>query len=263
MSNRNPIGLPLWNVLLALGVSKEGIEYKVSKEIENALSRLIGFASHGGQAIFQQNLIPQLRNIDTALQSFSSLFTADIAALLPGSVFSLGQLGNLLTDAMKKEIFDAIPKDVGQALNTLLNNIKSTEGDINGKRVNLPVFLANVVAELKESKTVEELIEKFIKIMDDESLSGMDLLDNVETIISGGFGDITLNIDALGNITETLSDAASQALSLFSSSLGGLPAVNGSLFDQVENLAGMIGRRPREDVEKIRKNFEEFSKAPK
>ena len=45
MSNRNPIGFPLWNVLLALGVSKEGIEYKVSKEIENALNEVRILAS--------------------------------------------------------------------------------------------------------------------------------------------------------------------------------------------------------------------------
>tara|TARA_R110000772_G_scaffold99174_1_gene198786 strand:- start:65889 stop:66989 length:1101 start_codon:yes stop_codon:yes gene_type:complete len=242
----DPRLVEMWNVLLTKGVGKttvNGVEiYEIFEEVKNKLIDLAGLNSHGAIPLLMNNLIPDVKRIETALQSAASAMTADLQSLIPGNIFSLGQLKDLLTDSMKKEIFDAVPGDVGQVLNTLLNNIRSTSGDINGKRVNLPIFLANVVAELKDAKTVDELVEKFMKILQDESLSGMDLLGNIETEIEGAFGTIKLQIDSLGNITEIVDDVVSQAMSTFSSLLGSLPSVSGALFSNFNDVEAVMSR---------------------
>ena len=168
--------------------------------------------------------------------------TDNLQSLIPGNIFSLGQLKDLLTDSMKKEIFDAIPEDAGKALNSLLNNLRTSSGGMDGKRVNLPIFLANVVNELKNAKTPNDVMEKILNIMQDESLSGMDLLASIETEIEGAFGTIKLQIDGSGNITEVLDDVVSQAMSAFSSVLSSLPSVSGALFDQFNDMQDVMSR---------------------
>jgi len=244
--NEDPRTVPLNNVEELMSVENRAgspTQWFPKDVREFILKNFDGLFPHGAEAPFMTSLIPDVKRIETALQSSTSRMTADLQALIPGNIFSLGQLKDLLTDSMKKEIFDAIPADAAKVLNSLLNNLQTASGgSINGKRVNLPVFLANVVNELKNVKTPNDVMEKIMSIMQDESLSGMDLLSNIEVEIEGPFGNTTLQIDSSGNITENLNDTVNQAILAFNSALGGVAAASGSIFDQFNDFGDVKSR---------------------
>jgi len=263
--DEDPRNVPLKNVEEVMGVEgKTGspFQYFEKNVREFLLSNFDGLFPHGTEAPFMMPLVPDVKRIETALQSAATKMTADLQSLIPGNIFSLGQLKDLLTDSMKKEIFDAIPDDAGKVLKSLLNNIRTTGDSINGKRVNLPIFLANVVNELKSVKTPNDVMEKIMNIMQDESLSGMDLLANIETEIESAFGTIKLQIDGLGNITEVLDDVVNQAISAFNSVLNSLPSVSDTLFSNFNNLPAVTDRMSLETQKAINETLAKIKVAP-
>jgi len=251
------------NVKRVESLSKESVngveQYIIKSEKDFRLNDFRGFSASLTKELFNKINISQMKNVPTALQSVSSILGASALSNLPGTLFSLGNLKNLLTDDIRREINKVLPANLQQALDTILNNLVTVEGE--GRRVNLPILLANIIEELKNVKNIGDLENLLDKIMNDNTFAGTDLLDKLEQIISGPFGDIKLQIDAFGNITETLSDAANQALSAFGGVLSSLPSASGSLFDSIEDLVGIMNTMKLSSD--LKNTFEELKKAPK
>jgi hypothetical protein len=236
--------------------------WEVKEEVEHILADFAGFFSKLNHPLFNTIKIPQLKNLPTALAPFSSILSSGMLDNIPGDIFSLGNLRDLLTDDMKKEITDALPKELQTVLNTVLKNMVSVGGNVNGKRVNLPIFLANVVTELKNAKSAADIISILEKLRDDDSFSGMDLLDDYIEEIEGAMGNTSITIDSSGNVSASLLDSAQELFDSLQSTLNSLPSVTGNLWENVPDLGDQLSRLTDEALQRITDMKNEIGSAP-
>ena len=226
---------------------------KVVEAIEKGqhyLAALNGLNVTGAQAQLAGVVIPQLKNMTTALTPFAGIITGNITSLLPGTNFDLGNLLNILPDELKKELFKNMPKDVQTTLNSYLAltqdyQVGNFGGAISGMRVNLEVFLPNVVNMLKDVTSSDELITKLQDIMSDTTLFGLDQLQALTSLIPTSFGNLSLNIGADGSITID-TGGLTDLLNSFTSQLSGVLSSSGSILDTISNFQDMIQRMKEE-----------------
>ena len=230
---------------------------KVVEELEHRMSDFAGYIGSHTHPIFNQILSKQAKNIPTALASTASILTSAMKGNIPGIPFSLGNLQSLLTDSMLKEITDALPPNLQTVLNTALNNMVTIEGEVDGKRVNLPVFLVNAVAELKTAKTVGDITSILEKFRDDDSFSGMDELEDYIEEVAGVFGNTNISINSTGNVTASLTDAAQSAFTASFSALESIKGVSGELWDDPE-LQKKFGHMTEKAQKALRELLEEL-----
>ena len=231
---------------------KESINEAGAKVVEviekglHSLSVLNGLNVTGAQAQLAGVVIPQLKNLTTALTPFAAIMSGNITSLLPGANFNLGNLLNILPDALKEELFKNMPKELQGTLNSYLSLVQDYQvgnfgGAISGMRVNLEVFLPNVVNALKNVQTPDELIDALQNVMSDTSLFGLDQLQSLTSLIPTSFGNLSLSIGADGSVSIDTS-AMTSLLSGLTSQLSGTLSAAGSLLDSVQDFGGMIQR---------------------
>lgn len=210
-----------------------------------SLKEVFGIASHGAQIDGVQ--MPQITNILTAKGGATNFITSSIAQAMPGSQFSLGDLLNIMPAKLQDELFSSMPKEVTEALTTTLALTQKydTSGVTGGlsmaKRIDPTIFLANAVKLLKDIEDVDELMAALKRLMTDASLGGLESTQHIYKSPST-FGEQTITIDSLGNITSLLESAGKDKLRSFSTMLGNITSPTGTLFDQVSDLPGMIDR---------------------
>lgn len=178
--------------------------------------------------------IPQVTNVATATQAFSSILTGDMLSLLPGMNMTLGSLLSSMPADLQKELFKNIPPEIGAALNSMTNLMQSMEFNESGgfntaTKINPDVYFANAVNLLADARTIYDLVGAFQQLQFDTTLFGLESLPPANFTATGGpFGDIPMQIDALGNITSLVPDSVTQLASAFSSLMGsgtGFPGV--------------------------------------
>jgi hypothetical protein len=186
--------------------------------------------------------IPQMQNIPTATQSFSSILTGDMLSMLPGMNMTLGSLFDNMPVALKDELFKNIPPEIGGAINSMSNLMQSMEivesGGFNtATKINPDVYFQNAVNLLADVRTIYDMVGAFQQLQYDTSLFGLESLPPVSFTSTGGpFGDIPMQVDALGNITSLVPDSVKQLSEAFSSLMS-----NGSSFPGVFPGANMFG----------------------
>lgn len=174
--------------------------------------------------------IPQVKSVETAVQAFSAIMPASALAGLPGMGLSLGNLFSNMPSVIKDQIFNALPKDMGDALNVITNILPeiSAEG-LSGARVNPEIFYANAAKMLTQCRDISDLIDCIIDLITDTSLHGADTLPNLTIEIDTPFGKANVEFDVNGNSSEKNSDDITQLIGTFSSLLsdasGGFPSV--------------------------------------
>lgn len=239
-------------------LNENGVE--VTKLIEKgvtSLSSLYGLASHGAQSPLNGAIIPQLKQISTAIDSYGSVITSATISKLPGSNFDISQLLTLMPDKLKTELLQSLPDNVKETLNTVLTmkqnyEINNFGGSLSGTKVNLLEFLANAVALLKGIQTSDDLLDKLKTLMSDNSYSGMSSLNQLVENISGTFGDMILKIGTDGSITTEMSTEFQKALASFNSTMSSTIASEGTVFDKVNDLAGMLNRMKPEIAQQVK-----------
>jgi len=174
--------------------------------------------------------IPQVNSIETAVQAFSSIFPSSALGNLPGIGLSLGNLFNNMPSAIRDEINSKLPKDVGDALNTITNLIPQNSADgLYGIRVNPEVFYINAAKMLSECRDISDLVKCIMMLLSDTSLHGTDTLPNVTIEIDTPFGKANVEFDVKGNSSEKNSDDVTKLIGTFTSLLtntsGGFPSV--------------------------------------
>jgi len=186
--------------------------------------------------------IPQVQNVATATQAFSSILTGDILGKLPGLNMTLGSLLSNMPQALKDELFKNIPPEIGGALNSMSNLMQSMEivesGGFNtATKVNPAVFFNNAANLLSNARNIYDMVGAFQQLQSDTSLYGLDSLPPINITMSGGpFGDIPMQVDALGNITSLVPEPVQKLAEAFSSLMS-----NGAQFPGVFPGANMFG----------------------
>ena len=207
--------------------------------------------------------IPQLKNVSTAVQSFSSILTGDMLSKLPGVNMTLGSLltnmpSNLLNDLAKN-----MSPDMYRALNSMNKLMQTMEiveaGGFNtASKINPDVFFSNAVNLLADTRTIYDLVGSYQKLQYDTSLFGLESLPPVDLIMSGGpFGDIPMQLDALGNLTSIVPEGVQKLADAFSTlmgdSSGGFPGVfpDKNMFGGSSGILNeMFNRLPTEELNK-------------
>lgn len=212
--------------------------------------------------------IPQVQNIPTATQAFSSILTGDMLSMLPGMNMTLGSLLNNMPTTLKNELFKNLPPEIGGAINAMSNLMQSMEiveggGFSTAAKINPAVFFINAANLLAESRTIYDMISAFQRLQYDTSLFGLESLPPVNITMSGGpFGDIPMQISATGVITSLVPEPVQKLAAAFGSLMS-----NGSQFPGVFPGANMFGgsspvlndmfnRLPNEELNKAVKQMQ-------
>lgn len=186
--------------------------------------------------------IPQVQNIATATQAFSSILTGGMLSMLPGMNMTLGSLMSNMPAALQNELFKNIPPEIGGALNSMSALMQSMEivegGGFNtATKINPAVFFNNAANLLSNSRTIYDLVGNFNQLQYDTSLFGLDSLPPVSMTMTGGpFGDIPIQIDAMGTITSLVPEPVQKLAEAFGSLMS-----NGAGFPGVFPGANMFG----------------------
>jgi len=186
--------------------------------------------------------IPQVNNIATATQAFSSILTGDMLSMLPGMNMTLGSLFTNMPAALKDELFKNIPPEIGGAIDSMSNLMQSIEINEGGgfntaAKVNPDVFFQNAVNVLSDARTIYDMVGAFQRLQYDTSLFGLESLPPVSFTMTGGpFGDIPMQLDALGNLTSLVPEGVQKLADTFSSLM-----TDGAKFPGVFPGANMFG----------------------
>lgn len=187
-------------------------------------------------------VIPQMTNVSTAVQAFSQVLTGDMLSQLPGMNMSIGSLLSAMPAQLKDELFKNVPPEIANAINAvsgLMQTIEISEtGAFNtATKINPDVYFSNAANLLSNARDIAGIVGAFQTMQTDTSLFGLDKLAPVNLMMTGGpFGDIPMQIDALGNISSLVPDAAQQLIDAFSSLMS-----NGAQFPGVFPGANMFG----------------------
>jgi hypothetical protein len=186
--------------------------------------------------------IPQVTNVATATQAFSSILTGDMLSLLPGMNMTLGSLLTNMPAALLDELYKNLPPEIGGALtsmNALMQSMEIVEsGGFNtATKINPEVYFSNAANLLSDVRTIYDMVGAFQQLQYDTSLFGLDSLPPTSFTSTGGpFGDIPMQIDALGNITSLVPEGVQKLADTFSSLMS-----NGAQFPGVFPGANMFG----------------------
>ena len=186
--------------------------------------------------------IPQVQNIPSATQAFSSILTGDMLSMLPGMNMTLGSLMSSMPAALKNELFKNIPPEIGGALNSMSALMQSMEivegGGFNtATKINPAVYFNNAANLISNSRTIYDLVGNFNQLQYDTSLFGLDSLPPVSMTMTGGpFGDVPIQIDAMGAITSLVPEPVQKLAEAFGSLMS-----NGAGFPGVFPGANMFG----------------------
>ena len=186
--------------------------------------------------------IPQVTNVATATQAFSSILTGDMLSMLPGMNMSLGSLLSNMPSQLMSELMKNVPPEISGALNsmsTLMQSMETTEqgGFTTASKVNPDVFFNNAANLLSNARSIYDVVGTFQQLQHDTSLYGLDSLPPTNITMTGGpFGDIPMSIDATGAITSLLPEPVQKLAEAFSSLMS-----NGLQFPGVFPGANMFG----------------------
>lgn len=213
--------------------------------------------------------IPQVNSIETAVQAFSAIMPASAIAGLAGQALSMSNLFSNMPSAIKDQIFSALPKELGEALETMINLIPEIEpSGLSGSRVNPEVFYANALEMLTKCRDVNDLIGCITELMTNTDLHGADTLPNITIQIDTPFGKANVEFDIKGNGTEKNDDTVSKLISAFTSLLtnsgGGFPGalVNKNMWGNSSEVMGDMMKRLKPEEFKKAAQMAQNSIAP-
>lgn len=203
--------------------------------------------------------IPQVKSVETATQAFSSIMSAGALAGLPGAALSMSSIFSNMPSIIKDKLFEALPKEVGETLNTMINLMPEIEASgLSGARINPEVFYANALEMLSKCRDTNDLINCIMELMTDTSLHGADTLPNVTIEIDTPFGKANVSFDVNGNGSQSSAQEVLDLVGKFTSMLddvsGGFPGalINKNMWGKSSQVMGDMMKRLAP---------EEFSKA--
>ena len=235
-------------------INEKGVEIlEVIEKGEFHLRDFLGIATHGTQSPLNGLRIPQLKELSTALDAAESLLTSDILSKLPGTPFALPDMFDLLGSDLTKELMDSLPELVRDALMStmVLAQNYTDPKSLSQIRINPIVFPLKVMELLKGTNSVSDLLKNLNSLFTDSSNWGLDSLPQINETISGIFGDINLSVLSNGSVVLVQSEDYKKAATAFNSFLGNFENVEGTIYDSMEDFAGVVKRLQPEISQKI------------
>ena len=151
-----------------------------------------GIPPHGAMSTIAGVRIPQMKNIATAIQSFDSILTGDMASKLPGIAMSMGGiLSSVLSNPQARQ---AISRNKTPEMLNAMTSIAalSQEGEISpsggstgGFRVQPEVFSNNCVTLLSQCEDIDDLLSCIEELHSNTSLHGFGEEDLILTLDIG------------------------------------------------------------------------------
>jgi hypothetical protein len=251
--------------------TKEGAKVRKTQEKGKfTYKKMEGMPTHASLPNTMGMALPELKNISTAVDSFSANISGALQGAMPG--FNLGSISDVLK-TIEAEIMDKLPEDLGVAFSSMQNFTRSVStspgsGFTSGLNVDLNTLLDSARDILSKAESIEDLTTGLQRLGSDTSLMGLDKLAKGTLEVDGPFGKISLSVGPDGSIEFDIPDVIQKLMDSFGSMLGSfsdLPGANGtdSLFGKMsESLNAMHSRLPPE-IEKARKEaIEKLAKSP-
>ena len=182
----------------------------VEKTVDGALVRPIqnkgqnwmhsmtqGIAPHAAWNPIAGQFLQEMKNIETALQSFAQIPNAGALAQLPGSIMNLGSLLKGLTNRQKSKATQNMPPLVAQGFESMINLMSDAETSgmtMTGGRINPEVFTENMIELLSQVTNISDLVDVMFRLQYDESIRGLEeyaksadtgLTANTNVVIAG------------------------------------------------------------------------------
>lgn len=243
---------------------------KVTKDIEEKSEEdrhelYNGLPSHGAAPSLAGLINNPVKQVTTALTELGTNLSSGILGQLPGSLFSLGNLFNLITSEQKKELMDALPSEIQSALTNLMTLKQSEKGGslpgnfMLGGTVNPSTFFPSLLSKLKKVKNFGELDSVLNEIVGDVfSESALDGLADLELTIDGLFGQTKKKISANGTISFTASQTFITIQNLFKALVSAIPSAHGDeMFGSDSKIQDLMQRLKTDSIIKnVKENLE-------
>lgn len=239
-----------------------GAKVKTIKEKGKLHSHNLTAGMPNNAALYNMSgmILPQITGVTTAVQTAASILDSAVAAVLPGSGFSLGNLLSNLPSELMKTLTNSLPSGMMAAfnnMNTLMQSIESGGTPFSLAAKCIPeVFQANAVELLSQVTNLSDMISVMRRLQTDTSLYGMDDLPFTSMVQKTPYGDVLQKIDPSGMVIgfapPNVQQALQSAMDLMSSATS-FPGVNigQNLFgDGAKTVMSMLGRLPASEMGK-------------
>lgn len=190
-------------------------------------SKTKGLPTHAALYPLAGQVLPALKQIDTAVKSFASILNFDSIAQLPGMAMNLASLFNKMNKKQKKKLTENKSQAFIDALESMMTLMVEGEGStyyITSGRVHEETFIENAVELLSQCNEIGDLVECLQRLRYDESLHGLDKLQDIEIKANTGFGEMVMTVDRNGNAKQN-EKSLQQILSMIQKFVGLLNSV--------------------------------------
>jgi hypothetical protein len=204
-----------------------------------------------------------VKQVSTALVEYSTNLTSGLLSQLPGQFFSMGNLLNSLSSPQQKSLLSNLPNELQGAFKNMMllmssDNISDLPGNFTfGGVVNPEKFFDKAIKNFEGVSTFGELEDAVSKtLISSFESSALDGLKSVSLLSGGVFGNITQEIDGLGNIVNTVEKLISLAESAFGDLFNAIPsgAEGENLFKGNKTIPKLINRLKDHEFAKLVKD---------
>lgn len=213
-----------------------------------------GLPSNAALYNLSGTILPQVTGVTTAVQSAANILDSAVAAVLPGSPFSLGNLLSNLPSDLMNVLASALPPGLMAAfnnMNLLMQSIESTGASFSlAAKCDPIVFMNNAVSLLSQATNLSDMISAMQRLQTDTSLYGLENLPFTSLVQNTPFGNVLQRIgptgDVLGFTPPNVAQAINTAMNLMTSATA-FPGVNiGQNFfgAGAKTMMDMVGRLP-------------------
>jgi hypothetical protein len=136
-----------------------------------------GIAPHAAWNPIAGQFLQEMKQIETAIQSFASIPNAGSLAQLPGTIMNLASLMKGLTNSQKSRATKNMDPLVSQGFESMLNlmsDVETSDMTMTGGRINPEIFTENMIELLSQVTNISDLVDVMHRLQYDETLRGLD-----------------------------------------------------------------------------------------
>lgn len=244
---------------------KEKVTTTVSNDKDAPSIRDKAYIQSHGIPVSTVQLYDVIEKVSTAVQEATSSMNSALAALIPGTSFSLSQLNSLLSELPDfSDLENAMGKEAHSALESILSMLGSStpQSGTNflqkGIKMNSATFPTQALEALQNSKTFAQVETTLRSFVEDASVRGLDSLANVATTVESAFGNLDVQIDKNGNISVSIPDSIQTLIDAFSNATQGVENAVGTLLSKSDILSDNYKRLPTDVQNAFTSAFEDF-----
>jgi hypothetical protein len=188
-----------------------------------------GLPTHTALYPLAGQVLPAVKQIDTAIQQFASILGQGALSQLPGAAMNLASLFSKMNKKQKKKLTENKSQAFTDALESMMNLLVEGESSgtyITSGRVHEETFIENAAELLSQCNEIGDLVECLQRLRYDESLHGLDKLESFEVRANSAYGEIVMTVDKDGK-TKQDEKNLQQILSMIQKFVGLLNSVEG------------------------------------